>query len=167
MPAAPLAPPTVLTGTPLSTGTEIMLTWNVRNMSNISNNRLCLQTIVYIVCWELSGFSSPHQPPAPCTMFGGPLTDYTVRFSSDLEHLIGSNTTRLLLSSLHPSTSYHIMVAAHTSAGRGPFSSPINVTTTPGEGRGRQGKRESGREGGGEEGRGGGREEGRKRRREG
>ena len=112
-------------------------------------------------------FPSPHlllQPPAPCTMLGGPLTDYTVRFRSGLDRLVGSNTPYLLLSSLLPSTTYHIMVAAHTSVGRGPFSSPINFTT-PGEGRRereREGERsERGREKGGRE------EEGREGRREG
>ena len=85
------------------------------------------------------------QPPAPCTMLGGPLTDYTVRFRSDLDRLVGSNTPYLLLSSLLPSTTYHIMVAAHTSVGRGPFSSPISFTT-PGEGR-RERVREREREG--------------------
>ena len=86
------------------------------------------------------------QPPAPCTMLGGPLTDYTVRFRSGLDRLVGSNTAYLLLSSLLPSTTYHIMVAAHTSVGRGPFSSPISFTT-PGEGRReRERERERGKE---------------------
>ena len=97
-------------------------------------------------------------------MLGGPLTDYTVRFRSGLDRLVGSNTPYLLLSSLLPLTTYHIMVAAHTSVGRGPFSSPINFTT-PGEGRRereREGERsERGREKGGRE------EEGREGRREG
>lgn len=44
-----------------------------------------------------------------------------------------NNSQTLRLASLQPSTSYRIQVAAESSAGRSPFSIPIQVKTEPGE----------------------------------
>ena len=62
----------------------------------------------------------------------GIVTDYTINISSALGSrlvLVGSNVTVFTLTSLSPYVAYTCVVAAHTSAGRGPFSGGVTLTT--------------------------------------
>ena len=66
----------------------------------------------------------------------GIITEYTISYwtVSNKEHTnisTGSNSTRYTLTRLEAGTTYWISVAAHTSVGRGPFSTPINSTYDP------------------------------------
>lgn len=62
----------------------------------------------------------------------GIVSDYTISITSsigDRSFRIGSNTTNYSLVSLRPYIAYTCMVAAHTSIGRGPFSTNVTLTT--------------------------------------
>ncbi|XP_011406589.2 PREDICTED: contactin-5-like [Amphimedon queenslandica] len=80
------------------------------------------------------------EPPAVTARYGV-ITDYTVSYwvsstgasppqsSSIINQTIGSNATTHVLSRLAGGNTYWIRIAAHNTAGMGPFSSTINATT--------------------------------------
>lgn len=62
----------------------------------------------------------------------GIVTDYTINVISSIVNSsfqIGSNVTTYTLTSLRPYITYTCIVAAHTSIGRGPFSTNVTLTT--------------------------------------
>ena len=72
-------------------------------------------------------------PPSP-EQQNGPIVTYTivivtVETAESLQ--LTTNDTNLILDSLIPYTTYEWTVAAHTTVGMGPFSSPATVRTSP------------------------------------
>lgn len=62
----------------------------------------------------------------------GIVVDYTINISSTAGNrsvIVGSNITSFTLTSLSPYVAYTCIIAAHTSAGRGPFSGGVTLTT--------------------------------------
>ena len=71
-------------------------------------------------------------PPLP-EQQNGPIVTYTIVIVTveTAESQFTTNDTNLILNSLMPYTTYEWTVAAHTTAGMGPFSSPATVRTSP------------------------------------
>lgn len=116
-----------------------------------SKNAITLNWEVRLLLYSLTQFSfslscpltfssSPLflQPPKASGR-NGIITDYTVSYwpssrgvvvqSSIRNYTLGSNVTTYVLTGLSGSNTYWISIAAHTSAGIGHFSPPINETT--------------------------------------
>lgn len=115
-----------------------------------SKNAITLNWEVCIVCcYTHSTFSLSRVPllsppllflqPPKASGRNGIITDYTVSYwassrgvvvqSSIRNYTLGSNITTYVLTGLSGSNTYWISIAAHTSAGIGLFSPPINETT--------------------------------------
>ena len=70
-------------------------------------------------------------PPSPEHQ-NGPIVTYTVMIvevETAMSQQFTTMDTTLMLNSLRPYTTYELTVAAHTTAGMGPFSSPATVQT--------------------------------------
>ena len=71
----------------------------------------------------------------PCIHRNGDITGYSVRYgevgsgSTQTMSVSGDSVTEATVSSLMPSTTYSIQVAAETSAGTGVYSDPIHQLT--------------------------------------
>ena len=74
-----------------------------------------------ILTWEPPSFNQQN----------GVITGYIISVSvleTNEMFLLYSNTTYLIVISLHPAYTYEYKIAAYT-AGLGPFSTPVNITT--------------------------------------
>ena len=68
--------------------------------------------------------------PVDCADRNGDITGYSVQYGSKTVSVSGDSSGGMyVISGLMPSTTYSIQVAAETSAGTGPYTSPLTIET--------------------------------------
>ena len=69
--------------------------------------------------------------PVDCIHRNGNITGYSIQYGNETVSISGNSSGGMyIISGLEPSTTYSIQVAASTSAGLGPYTTPIDQLTS-------------------------------------